>query len=249
MQRFDFKWEYRPGRINVADPISRAPSLGTTSRDAAPDAEIFVCFAQMDPVSDEPGLATDKPSTVSLPPSSVSFTPVQAHATCMVVCCLRGRKRSPREEKQPELVCAATRTGKQYNDKLVLHGEQFTTHSDSMPSQVSGEVRTHTPLLWDSARGSDSNSLHEARTHSHHGDAAVFDKSVHSKCSALNPHVSVAETGTLPHTPSGVYELATDSDVTCDDSLMMQKSETFLNEVRQGYEQDKWFHSATNTGS
>lgn len=27
MQRFDFTWVYRPGRFNVADPLSRAPSL------------------------------------------------------------------------------------------------------------------------------------------------------------------------------------------------------------------------------
>ena len=29
MQRFDIEWQYRPGRFNVADPLSRAPSLVT----------------------------------------------------------------------------------------------------------------------------------------------------------------------------------------------------------------------------
>ena len=30
LQRFTFRWQYRPGRTNVADAISRMPHLGTS---------------------------------------------------------------------------------------------------------------------------------------------------------------------------------------------------------------------------
>jgi len=30
LQQFDFRWEYRPGRTNVADPLSRRPDSNTT---------------------------------------------------------------------------------------------------------------------------------------------------------------------------------------------------------------------------
>ena len=35
LARFDYDWKYRPGRLNVADPISRNPTLGL----------VFVSFA------------------------------------------------------------------------------------------------------------------------------------------------------------------------------------------------------------
>lgn len=40
LQRFDFVWEYRPGRINVADPLSRVFEHRTAGAQVAPDSGV-----------------------------------------------------------------------------------------------------------------------------------------------------------------------------------------------------------------
>jgi len=39
LSRFQFTWEYRPGRVNVADPLSRHPSFTTKNAEAAADKQ------------------------------------------------------------------------------------------------------------------------------------------------------------------------------------------------------------------
>ena len=44
LSRFDFDWSYRPGRLNVADPLSRAKHLPTLSLDDPNLLPLFVAF-------------------------------------------------------------------------------------------------------------------------------------------------------------------------------------------------------------
>lgn len=252
MQRFDFGWVYRPGRINVADPISRAPSLLDSARDAPPDAEIFMCLAHMGLIPDGDRLAPSVPAVGPSSPLSTSAeraphnrpTRASAHSVCTVVSCLRGRSHPSEggENTQPIGCAAATRGGAQYNSELI---DPSDTTPEQMPSQVSDEVRRQAPPLWEGASGSNG-VLHEAQTSVRNSDALESDQSAMPNRSARQSADS-----TMPVTSSrastDVKGRSPSSTVIHDDGLMLQELDEFLGEVLAGYQQDPWFEELTNT--
>ncbi len=91
LQRFNFTWEYRPGRTNVADPLSRNPSYrpATSLVAHALRAQLYVTTRSTTiptPVTPpEPALQTqDGPWGNSLPPVTPVTSPPVASVTSPV---------------------------------------------------------------------------------------------------------------------------------------------------------------------
>ena len=258
MQRFNFGWVYRPGRINVADPLSRAPSLTDASRDAEPDAEIFMCLTNMGLLPDEDRLAMVTPALEPPSPGSTRAERAQttipsrtnAYSVCVVFSCLRGREHSLNGGETVPVhptvnAFAATRGGTEYNPKLNIPDNM--SHKELLPSQVSDEERRLTPPLWEGASGSNG-GLHEAPKELHNSDTPM-DQSVDLKRSAkqsadsteLVTFNSRASTDVNSHGPS--------RNTIHDDGQMSQLLDEFLEEVLQGYQHDTWFDELSNTKS
>ena len=132
------------------------PSLTDASRDAEPDAEIFMCLTNMGLLPDEDRLAMVTPALEPPSPGSTRAERAQttipsrtnAYSVCVVFSCLRGREHSLNGGETVPVhptvnAFAATRGGTEYNPKLNIPDNM--SHKELLPSQVSDEERRLTP--------------------------------------------------------------------------------------------------------
>ena len=176
MQRFEFDWEYRLGRQNVADPLSRAPSLRSRPAEELHDNLALVALREIEPNADvysqmvaltsEPGflpLVAPVNSGGRHTPGVSTLTPASCYMITSVALAWQSRPslrkgRATEFESMPIRVFASTRQGTEYSSEGIKIRQpkrvKFADQEVARSSQVTDEVHRHAPLVWDNASGS-----------------------------------------------------------------------------------------------
>jgi transposase InsO family protein len=249
MQRFDFEWVYRPGRLNVADPLSRAPSLRDREPVQLHDAQLMPMLS--DGLAQQPG--TTALTSVSqlpremLPSTDVRYTSPTSNAAAYFAVAL-SQTLSQRKARQPipsilatafdignaywepaATLWAATRGGTVYNTDLPTP-PPVVPQPESQPISLIGEKYPHAPPLWDGASGS-TDTANEA-----HGPVPM----------EVDPAEPIHESN-QPDDPSDdpvdmLKQIHAEAE-------LFQQLDSFLDEILQGYKVDPWFESLAHTRS
>ena len=236
MQRFDFEWCYRPGKLNFADPLSRAPSLKAQPVEYLHDGEVLALIsgAQVVPVRrNTAGLTTLPDSTLILPAtppvqheqgeqqSNKGYnTPhaVRAHSLFVLLRCCRGRGTLERGNDIPTVnMLAADGTQTTRRSNRISTAE----HAASKPRMTSG----------DSENGPDPLSLRDETE-------SVIDTSGDEEIAASQHDDQQTEKQDKTLAEQIEY-----------DAQMQKLHAEFLELVKLGYTRDQWFKLDKNVKS
>ena len=264
MQRFSFKWVYRPGRNNVADPLSRAPSLRDKPSTVLHDNQVMVILSQFGlhnsnssrdartvalmSISQTPPVVDHSPDGGIHPVYDMPGSGVLSHSMCAVAASLCHRQfewgSRQYQSSQPSVDTAATiDTLSEYwgisdTDGLLCAALQPTVRRSSRLAPVSPSPLESLPSPPDAVR---------SQTSSH--DAALSEPNVDKQA-----HHSVGADGEQPtpgdgdKQPDGGIQTVMLKQVHAEAELF-QQLDSFLEEVKEGYSQDDWFNQLRNTNS
>jgi RNase H-like domain found in reverse transcriptase/Reverse transcriptase (RNA-dependent DNA polymerase)/Integrase zinc binding domain/Retroviral aspartyl protease len=243
MGRFNFEWNYRPGRLNVADPLSRASSLKETTTELLHDGEALTmilglppaeCGAHVGMAHSPNGILNSFVSTfVEVPLRSHSangqqilgkeFNAAVAFALVSILASVRGRPRLGREGDSADAL-ALTRTGKRYNSEL--EDTQLSTRHDEGPRRTSDSGNGTGPI-------SSKDTLIEE--HQHQDDELAVPESDDDEMS-----IDDLEQATPDSSPNTVQKQLND------EGSMQTLLTEFLDLVKTGYVHDEWFQVGAN---
>ena len=236
ISRFDFEWVYRPGKLNVADPLSRAPSLRDQPVEYLHDGLILSLIDLPVGLTRSPGeilSSLDKNTMQQLlvgTQKDASVKQVYVFALMSILSVVRGRTHT---RKGGQLLSLAT------------NGRQNTRSSQRKTVSFQKDVILDYPMSSvetdRSEYGPDSAHMREDNQKEHEGDGDVR--------TAEQPNISNVEQSyendsERENSDSGEMDLNNSDD---EDETIHQLLTDFTEMVIEGYTQDDWFSSPTNT--
>ena len=261
LQRFDFEWEYRPGKQNIADPISRAPSLIDYPQEYLHDGLVLAhvlgkqfhieskAVAMTQPQVGDQILAAITSSELDdgFQPG-VKTNPAKLYSLLCVIKCYRGRTHLERGEihtgkKRKRInLSAMTRSGnknKKLNDKTPKKSNKSKGET-VIPNSEKSEVHCKDTPPQNGNRFGASNDTSMGQDQNSSEQAESSEDSDESEVESMDE----PESGEHP------TELTGSSKEQLEGHSQMQKLLTeFLELVKEGYTIDEWFDDQINVKS
>ena len=256
LQRFDFEWCYRPGRMNVADPLSRAPTLREKPPEELHDGLVLVHVSTLPGCIESPavGQATppvefqSSPVITAINPSGCvgqqgeerKFAAISAHSWLMIHSSTRGRLQLDGGEALRVISAAITRgrgqLGQELSDTL-MDTEEIPSQSGVTPNSARTEVdHQDTPSIMGRYGVSEKHAKGQIGQQLSENAAEDVEMDVESLTGLVEDENHSMPMGSLTEQleeSSGVQGLLTE----------------FLDLVKEGYQRDDWFNEAVNIKS
>lgn len=222
MQRFDFEWVYRPGRFNVADPLSRAPSLVEKPLAHLHDGLALTILPQQ-----------HNHAAITAP--SANSQSLQALSVLLISIPLSYRHRSwPGGNTSAILAALAENTGVRRSQRIQQQQTQATPHeAGASATQRRADVWATDPPGMHSERGNETGlgvptPGEEPLSVEDHGNSTT----------------SCLEANASGDTDEAVGSL---SEQVASDEEISELVVDFLDAVRLGYKHDSYFNDSNNT--